>query len=395
MKIAAIDWLFNWSRDGGDSGARTDTFLILSGLARRGHDVSLIVPSSHSQIFPRGVVKTSVLPLPFKLLRVREGWVGNFIKGMEYCIQERLRRGHSFDHYMVFDSWYMKPQTIEMVAKYGRPNVRQYSYESFCPMAYHRVLNGQPCQGSIFLDTYKCILCGRGHYWQMLEAGPKRRDACLEYMESRAWTSDYRQISFDAHIKASITSMGSVVGKFLKKNFDDVQVIPGMMSCEFEVTDPENYIVIPGRCDDPIKGVRQTVRAIAQTTDYSIYITGSESVEGATSLGWLSLHAYRDLLRQARAVVVPSICEEGFGIVALDALTFGVPVIARNRGGLRDIVIHGVNGFLYNTDIDLVRYLVEIMEDTGARQRLVSNIPDTIKKFEPDIVLDQWEEVLE
>jgi glycosyltransferase involved in cell wall biosynthesis len=44
--------------------------------------------------------------------------------------------------------------------------------------------------------------------------------------------------------------------------------------------------------------------------------------------------------------VVPSTCPEGFGIVAVEAMASGKPVVASNIGGLRDIVAHGETGYL-------------------------------------------------
>ena len=51
------------------------------------------------------------------------------------------------------------------------------------------------------------------------------------------------------------------------------------------------------------------------------------------------------LLATSHLMAVPS-SYEGFGIVYLEAMGFGLPVIAALEGGAGDIVQHGVNGFL-------------------------------------------------
>lgn len=53
-----------------------------------------------------------------------------------------------------------------------------------------------------------------------------------------------------------------------------------------------------------------------------------------------------ELYRQARAVMFP--CEEDFGMVAAEALSFGTPVIAFEYGGIREIVSPGKTGELYH-----------------------------------------------
>ena len=55
----------------------------------------------------------------------------------------------------------------------------------------------------------------------------------------------------------------------------------------------------------------------------------------------------RTLYRRASAFVQPGI--EDFGIAAVEALACGTPVVARGRGGVRDIVRHAEHGWLYDT----------------------------------------------
>lgn len=62
--------------------------------------------------------------------------------------------------------------------------------------------------------------------------------------------------------------------------------------------------------------------------------------------GWIAPEAIHAWLRQADAVLVPSIWDEPFGLVAVQAALAGRPVIASRVGGLAEIVIDGVTGWL-------------------------------------------------
>jgi len=63
-------------------------------------------------------------------------------------------------------------------------------------------------------------------------------------------------------------------------------------------------------------------------------------------LGIKSQSEIADIMRKVDSVVVPSY-EEGFGLVAIEAFACGKPVIASNTGGLKSLVKHEKNGFLF------------------------------------------------
>lgn len=53
------------------------------------------------------------------------------------------------------------------------------------------------------------------------------------------------------------------------------------------------------------------------------------------------------LLRGAQFAVVPSICYETFGLVAVEAFSCGTPVIASRHGSLAELICDGVTGLLF------------------------------------------------
>jgi glycosyltransferase involved in cell wall biosynthesis len=65
--------------------------------------------------------------------------------------------------------------------------------------------------------------------------------------------------------------------------------------------------------------------------------------------------------------VLPSLCDEAFGMVAAEAAAYGLPVIASKRGGLPEIVIDGETGLLINPEdphdlAQKIKYLVTTPE---------------------------------
>lgn len=77
-----------------------------------------------------------------------------------------------------------------------------------------------------------------------------------------------------------------------------------------------------------------------------------------------------DLLSRSHLLAVPS-SYEGFGIVYLEAMSFGLPVIASSEGGAREMVTHGSNGFLVKPG-DTRAIADHLRELIGNRDRLLT-----------------------
>jgi glycosyltransferase involved in cell wall biosynthesis len=67
-----------------------------------------------------------------------------------------------------------------------------------------------------------------------------------------------------------------------------------------------------------------------------------------------------ELLRGALALLFPIDWPEPFGLILIEALACGVPVIARRRASVPEIVREGVTGFLRETDEELARAVHEV-----------------------------------
>lgn len=63
-------------------------------------------------------------------------------------------------------------------------------------------------------------------------------------------------------------------------------------------------------------------------------------------LGWLDGEQLRKEFRESSVLAMPSIVEEGMGMVLVEAGLMGRPVVASKIGGITDVVRHGENGLL-------------------------------------------------
>ncbi len=78
---------------------------------------------------------------------------------------------------------------------------------------------------------------------------------------------------------------------------------------------------------------------------------------------------------KAWVAAVPSIANESFGIVALEAMAVGKPVVATRHGGLKDVVKHGETGLLVKPGSvkELADALILLLQDEPLRRRMGEN----------------------
>ena len=62
-----------------------------------------------------------------------------------------------------------------------------------------------------------------------------------------------------------------------------------------------------------------------------------------------------DLLSRAKCTLFTSQWEEPFGLVIIESMASGTPVLALNRGAAPEVIVHGKTGFIVNDEDEMVR----------------------------------------
>ena len=75
-----------------------------------------------------------------------------------------------------------------------------------------------------------------------------------------------------------------------------------------------------------------------------------------TYAGNLSGKKKMKFIANAKALLFPIQWEEPFGMAVIEALACGTPVIAMRRGAMPELIAHGVNGFLADTEEEFYEY---------------------------------------
>jgi glycosyltransferase involved in cell wall biosynthesis len=172
---------------------------------------------------------------------------------------------------------------------------------------------------------------------------------------------------------------------------------------------PQTRVGFLGRLD-PVKNVPSLIEAMRRIDDASaqclIFGDGRERARLAEVIAALRLgdrvhlrgpvNQPQDALRQMDVLVLPS-TGEGFGLVLIEAMASGVPVIAANRGGITDVVEHEKNGLLIDRDFagEIALALRQLIDDSALRLRLIENGLRTVReKFAWEVVLPRYRELL-
>ncbi|WP_255486970.1 glycosyltransferase [Mucilaginibacter sp. SP1R1] len=91
------------------------------------------------------------------------------------------------------------------------------------------------------------------------------------------------------------------------------------------------------------------------------------------------------LLRKACALLMPILWDEPFGIVMIEAMACGTPVIGFCRGAVPEVIDHGRSGFIGKTSNNLVDF-IKMLESIDRR-----SVKELVKKrFSSGVITDQY-----
>lgn len=185
----------------------------------------------------------------------------------------------------------------------------------------------------------------------------------------------------------------------VSEGYSDIIQLPlGVDVDKYENCGDEKYILYVGRLHKS-KGIEGLISAFVQLPknfdDYKLILIGAGPDEknlkqfaekmpksrNVKFLGHLPNEEVRNYFSKCTVFVLPSYFE-GFGIVILEAMASGKPVIATNIMGPKDIITHGKDGFLFekgNVD-ELTNYLGLCLSSEKLRNEVGKNARKTVEE---------------
>ena len=98
------------------------------------------------------------------------------------------------------------------------------------------------------------------------------------------------------------------------------------------------------------------------------------------------------------AVAVPSMYDESFGLISVEAMSKGVPVVAFACGGIPEVLVDGRDGYIVSVGDykGMADRLLEIISDEEKRKKMGQNgRDDYIQKFSVNAMKENYYEIIE
>ncbi len=214
-------------------------------------------------------------------------------------------------------------------------------------------------------------------------------DRCLQHVTSKI-------VAVSEAVHASLVCHGISSSKILVLHNASAQTSSGGLSktearIALSLRPDEFYYMYLGRLV-PQKGVDLLLEAFSACPHGTLLIVGGgperealqkQSVSLGSRVVFLGMRTdVETCLRAADCFVLPS-RYEGFGITILEAFANGLPVIASSVDGIKEIVQHGVNGWLVSPqDVAGLTHALQLLyQDADLRDRLSAQGLKDVERF--------------
>lgn len=358
-------------------GAEKYMFDLIALLVRHGHAAvpfamrhPMNLESNYERFFV-SEIETREISSPWQALRTFGRMTWSFEAARKFRALVRETRSDILHAHNVYHQ--ISPSIFDAARRLGLPAVMTlHDYHLISPN-YGMFLNGRPAPPS----PKHPYLWTVGH--RAVEGSLSRSAAAAFkswlHEKLRAWRHVHRFIAPSAFLRDMLVRYGWPEER--------VEVVPHFIDLagrEPAYTSADRVAYV-GRLS-PEKGVLTLLEAMRELPAKKCSIIGDGPDRARLTLvarnlglknvefkGALHGDALSAELRKARAVVVPSLSFEVFGLSVLDAYALGKPVIASRIGGIPEIVRDGETGLLFRAGDrnDLAVKLASLDEDKAAR----------------------------
>lgn len=168
---------------------------------------------------------------------------------------------------------------------------------------------------------------------------------------------------------------------------------------------PGKTVLFVGRYDEPRKGMATLLDAlpavVARFPEVQLLVVGrgdqdqlrdqaGELAPHIRFLGQVDDATKASALRSADVYCAPNTGGESFGIVLVEAMAAGIPVVASDLDAFRRVLREGEVGCLVPADpVSLAAALISVLEDDAVRTRYVAAGREAVRRYDWSVVASQ------
>lgn len=375
-------------------------------LASRGHDVAVVTMRHEGQAkfeMDRGVrvyrIRSSMQRMPWLFADNRRQYAPPF-PDPEVMLELRRIIVDERPHIVHAHNWLVRSFLPLKIWSGARLIVTLHNYNLVCAkqiLMYHEAL----CDGS---GIAKCLGCAVQHYG-LVRGTPTVLSNWVMGLAERGTVDMFLAVSQAVAVGNGL--VGSRLPFRVIPNFiaNDLGMLQGDAEAYLAQLPAKDYLLFVGALERA-KGVDVLLHAYTgltnapplvligyQTSDWSLLAL--DCPHNVVVLKDWPHDAVMSAWGRCSIALIPSVWTEPFGIVALEAMSMGKPIIASRIGGLSDIVVHGETGCLVPPgDPQALRQTIQcLLDDPVRRDHMGTMAKQRVVEFRAKTVVPRIERV--
>lgn len=292
---------------------------------------------------------------------------------------------------------FISPAALFECRKAGVPVVMTvHNFRLICPTGLF-MRDGKPCELCLERgNEWGCVRYNCEHFL-LKSVGYAARNAVARYSGAYRKCVDRFACITDFQRK-----------KLIQAGFDaeKIVVIPNSVPCPptFQST-AGDYIAYVGRLSYE-KGYDLLIEVARRHPDIQFRFAGAQRMTGEVEtpknvrfMGYLKGKELSDFIQDARFLVIPSRCYEGFPMAILEAAQFGKPAVGPNHGGFTEIIGEGdaaIGRLFAPGDVDaLEQQVVSLWNNPSEIARLGEKAHDKLlREYSTEVIYQKWNDLI-
>jgi len=331
-------------------GGERQVFYLMQGLENNGHENFLMTPK-HSIIRNRSNLNNS------HILDFRKGAFSLFRNLRilnKYCVQNQIELIHGHDSHAHTLLW--------MAYRFGRLRIKSLITRRFFSPIKSRSIQKYNC------DKIEKIIC-------------------ISEAVKKAISPSINDLSRLTVIHSAIDTVHSKDKERIGQNNKEFNV--GYVAAFTKEKDHETFIAVAKNLLDRKSEVQYKFILVGsgpllesikeKSLDIKDHVNFTGFIEDVASA-----YIHMDLLLHTSKT-------EALGTSILDAMKYGIPIVATNIGGIPEIIDHNQNGFLCQKGDfeDMAEQVFKISTDKDLRQKFIDNSTDKLRFFDKSTMVNK------